>query len=91
MTDLQKQEIFGWFTTARNLYFLGEKVDKFLEINDQSSSSGQIKEAKLKGFLSRVPIWEFAKISKTQYQNLSKVDQESLLIKCYDSIVTRFQ
>lgn len=66
-------------------------MDKFLEINDQSSSSGQIKEAKLKGFLSRVPIWEFAKISKTQYQNLSKVDQESLLIKCYDSIVTRFQ
>lgn len=66
-------------------------MDKFLEINDQSSSSGQIKEAKLKGFLSRVPIWEFAKISKTQYQNLSKEDQESLLIKCYDSIVTRFQ
>ena len=66
-------------------------MDKFLEINDQSSSSGQIKEAKLKGFLSRVPIWEFAKISKTQYQYLSKEDQESLLIKCYDSIVTRFQ
>ena len=62
-------------------------MDKLLNIVGKESFSVKIDEMELRNFISRVPIWDYAVISKIEYQNLSKEDQNSLLIKCYNAML----
>ena len=65
-------------------------MDKYLKLVEDSSSAEETDELKLKQFLSKVAIWDFAEISKRKYKNLSKNKQSSLLKRYYDEMVIRF-
>ena len=47
-------------------------MDKLLDIIEEESSVGEVKEKKLRSFLFKVMTWDYAKINQNEYQNLSK-------------------
>ena len=65
-------------------------MDKFLNIVGGESSPGEIDKANIRKFLYKVPIWEYAKISKAEYTILSKDEQNKLFIMYYNDILLRF-
>ena len=66
------RNVFDYFTVV---------LEKLLNIVSEESSSVDIDETNLRNFASKVPIWDYAGIFKFEYQNLSKDDKSSLLIK----------
>ena len=61
-------------------------MNKLLDIVEEDSFAGDIKEAKLQYFLSKLKIWGYAKTTQNQNQNLSKENQSSLLITYYKNM-----
>ena len=50
-----------------------------------------IDEVKLRNFISKVPMWDYAGIRKFEYENLSKDDKKSLLIKYYHALLLKVE
>ena len=50
---------------------------EFLDIVAETTSC-KIEETQLRGFLQKVPIWEFDEIPKASYQDFSKEEKEQL-------------
>lgn len=49
-------------------------MEKLLNIVNEESSSDEFDQKKnLKNFVSKVPIWDYAGISKFEYQSLCKI------------------
>lgn len=62
-------------------------MDKFLDMVNENLSAGEINKTMLRLFFSKVSIWDYAKILKTEYKNLSKDKQLSLLKFYYDMLI----
>ena len=59
-------------------------MQKFLDIvKEPSSSSLEIQEDRLKFFVSKVKIWDYAGLSQGDYQKLSTEARSSILKKYY--------
>ena len=61
-------------------------MNKLLDIVEEDSFAGDIKEVKLQYFLSKLKIWGYAKTTQNKNQNLSKENQSSLLITYYKNM-----
>ena len=66
-------------------------MERFLSmIEEQSQQDVHIDEAKLREFLSKVKIWDYVKISYSDYQNLSVADRSSILKNYYSDMCTKY-
>ena len=67
-------------------------MDRFLQMVEELSQQNevQIDEAKLKQFLTRVKVWEYAGVSFVDYQKLSVDDSSSILMNYYVDMLNRF-
>ena len=61
-------------------------MNKLLDIVEEDSFAGDIKEEKLQYFLSKLKIWGYAKTTQNENQNLGKKNQSSLLITYYKNM-----
>ena len=61
-------------------------MNKLLDIVEEDSFAGDIKEVKLQYFLSKLKIWGYAKTTQNENQNLCKKNQSSLLITYYKNM-----
>ena len=58
-------------------------MDKYLSIVEEHSQRA-MDEAKLRQFLEQTKVWEYAKISKNDYVDMSSVDRFALLQGYYN-------
>ena len=59
------------------------KMDRYLVIYNRYLASVAIDEVKLKQFLSQTKIWDYARISEQDYQEMTATDQFALLQDYY--------
>ena len=70
--------------------FCIKTIGKLLNIVEEVLSSREIREERLRYFLSKVKVWVYTKITHNKYQKLSKEDQSSLLKSYYQDMCVMF-
>ena len=67
-------------------------MEKFLQIVEPTAKPDEVEmdSEKSKFFNSKLKVWDFAKISSSEFQNLSFDDKSNLLKKYYVEILAKY-
>ena len=67
-------------------------MEKFILFVEPTAQADEVEmdPEKLKFFNSKLKVWNFAKISSSEFQSLSFDDKSNLLKKCYVEMLARY-